>query len=638
MKFINIILCCIALSLAACSDSSKQTDYDQNNPETLQPAPVVLQQESQTIPSSATPAMTPGTPGVVVDNPKLLQHFGSEGPSLNNALYTRYFLSDAGQMQPDAILVLVPGFEGGASNFAPLADQLMRRVREESAMIVEVWAMDRRSEQLEDRVGLELAELEQNAYLGLDFLFGEELGLELDQRLADGPNRRLIAYNTSNDLAFIANWTTMVHSLDIEAIVQLALSKVRNDNVFLGGHSAGTGYAARYAATDFDLGNDAIDPGYQRLRGLVLLEGGGGSIGDRVSEETLDQIEARFDGGLFGAVRDQAPRCMDGKTACTQATQASDCAAFSNFACTLPTDAYAASLINTQTFAAGELVALDGDINGDTGLSIIQQDQNGIEGNSAFNKVAALFPIRVLIGESKGTSVSLYGQYLDDDGIGATAAPFLATSVGAPGPEIDGLTTWLNFDEEFPASVLTDNGPAPTEPSRGSRWGVEVEPTDFEGRILTASYKGDTNFFDWYYPSSGLGITAELGLDTSALSAPAPQGRGRSDIDNRTQASNINIPVIGFGGSNGLTPVTGSFLAFAQAIGPCQAPSCDGVTPRIIDGMQPSLAFPSYGEISGGYEIHISVGYAHIDVLTAEDRDDNQVVGPLVLFLQRNSE
>jgi hypothetical protein len=36
----------------------------------------------------------------------------------------------------------------------------------------------------------------------------------------------------------------------------------------------------------------------------------------------------------------------------------------------------------------------------------------------------------------------------------------------------------------------------------------------------------------------------------------------------RTQAGNINIPVIGFGGSNGLTPVPGSFLAFAKAIGP----------------------------------------------------------------------
>ena len=31
-------------------------------------------------------------------------------------------------------------------------------------------------------------------------------------------------------------------------------------------------------------------------------------------------------------------------------------------------------------------------------------------------------------------------------------------------------------------------------------------------------------------------------------------------------------------------------------------------------------------------------GYAHIDVLTAEDREDNQVIGPLVQFLQRNSE
>ena len=582
--------------------------------------------------------MTPGTPGVVVDKPKLLRHFGSEGPDLNNAVYTRYFLSDASEMQPDAILVLVPGFEGGASNFAILADQLMRRMREETAMILEVWAMDRRSEQLEDRAGLELAEQEGDAYLALDFLFGEELGLALDPRLVDGPNRRLITYNASSDLAFIANWTPLVHSQDIESVVQLALSVVRNNNVFLGGHSAGAGYAARSAATDFDTDSETVDPGYHRLRGLVLLEGGGGAVADPVSEDTLNRIEARFDGGLFGAVRDQAPRCVDGITSCNIETETSDCAAFSNTACTLPTDAYADGLINTQTFAAGELVALDGDLNGDNALSILQQDQNGIEGNSAFNQVPELFPIRFLIGTALGTSVSLYGQYIDDDGLGAAAAPFLAASVGAPGPVVDGLTTWLNFDDELPASVLEDNGPAPAEPVRGKVWGVEVEPTDFEGRILNASYKGNTNFFDWYYPSSGLGVTAELGLDTTQLSAPPPLGRGRSDIDNRTQAGNINIPVIGFGGSNGLTPVPGSFLAFAKAIGPCQAPACDAITTRIIDETQPSVAFPTYGDVSGGYEIYISEGYAHIDVLTAEDREDNKVIGPLLQFLQRNSE
>ena len=96
-------------------------------------------------------------------------------------------------------------------------------------------------------------------------------------------------------------------------------------------------------------------------------------------------------------------------------TASADCAAFSNTACTLPVDAYATGIINTKTFAAGELVALDGDLNGDSGLSIIQQDQNGEEGNSAFNKVPELLPIRVLLGSAKGTSVSLFGQYLDDD-------------------------------------------------------------------------------------------------------------------------------------------------------------------------------------------------------------------------------
>ena len=42
-------------------------------------------------------------------------------------------------------------------------------------------------------------------------------------------------------------------------------------NVFLGGHSAGTGFTARYAATDFNLAGGAPEPGYLKLRGLILL-------------------------------------------------------------------------------------------------------------------------------------------------------------------------------------------------------------------------------------------------------------------------------------------------------------------------------------------------------------------------------
>ena len=609
-----------------------------NSGGTSAPQEVTLEQQVLRLESSAQPANTPGTPGVGVDNPLLLEQFGPDGPDLNQALYTRYFLSDAEELQPDAILVVMPGFEGGSSNFAPLADQLMRRMRGEASTVLEVWAMDRRNNVLEDRIGLDLAEQERDAFLGLDFLFGEELGLDLDPRLQDNPGRRLITYNAGSDTAFIANWTYLVHSLDIDAVIKRAAETARAGNVFLGGHSAGTGYAANYAATDFDPDPGVVDAGYTRLRGLVLLEGGGGALAEPPDEALLDRVEARFDGGLYGAVRDQAPRCIDGITACTLETQATDCAAFSNVTCTEPVSAYATGLINTETFAAGELVALDGDFTGDEGLSILQQDQNGIEGNNALAVVPELLAVRILIGDQLGTSVSLYGQYLDDDGIGAAAAPFLATSIGALGPQVDGVTTWLNYDEPLPADVTPDNGPPPTEPRSGDIWGVERETTDFKGRILRDTYRGDTNFFDWYYPSSGLTVTEGLGLDTTALSAPPPAGRGRSDIDNRTQARNIDIPVIAFGGSNGLTPVPGEFFAFAEAIATCTAPSCDGQTPRIIDPDQPSIAFPSYGEVSGGYEVYMSEGISHVDILTAEDIDGNRVIGPLSDFIQRNSQ
>ena len=155
-------------------------------------------------------------------NPKLIEQFGSADFDLNHGRYTRYYLSDQADSQPDAILVLVPGFEGGASTFAVLAESLMRHAKGEASMVVEVWAVDRRSNQLEDTAGLDLAEQEQDPSIGLDFLFGEELGLEMHPTLAAELNRRAIFYNTAEDLAFMAQWTTLVHSQDIDAVVEAA--------------------------------------------------------------------------------------------------------------------------------------------------------------------------------------------------------------------------------------------------------------------------------------------------------------------------------------------------------------------------------------------------------------------------------
>ena len=77
------------------------------------------------IPSSAAPPNTPDSPGVTFTNEQLLTQFGPD-LNLNNARYTRFQLDDS-DVQPDAIIILIPGFLGGAANFRQLAQNLLVR-------------------------------------------------------------------------------------------------------------------------------------------------------------------------------------------------------------------------------------------------------------------------------------------------------------------------------------------------------------------------------------------------------------------------------------------------------------------------------------------------------------------------------
>jgi pimeloyl-ACP methyl ester carboxylesterase len=615
--------------------------------------------ETVNIPSPAEPANTPGTTGVVVTNPKLLAQFGGGAFSLNNARYTRHRLAGPEQ-QPDAILILVPGFEGGAGDFSIIGEDAITRAAAEG-FVLEVWAFDRRTNQLEDLAGLDIAEEFLHEGIALDWLFGGELGLVLHPVLAAGPNRRAVFYDTQADVPFIANWTNLVFSRDIDAVVEAARAVATNQNVFLGGHSAGTGFTARYASTDFDLtGGGPAQPGYAKLRGLVLLEGGGGSTaGSPLTADSLDRIEAKFDGGLFGAVRDNAPRCVDGTTPCTVATEAVDCVGQLPPKCTPPTTAYAVvpGILNPRIMSTGEISAIQGVLDPDGTENIIRVDQ-GAAGNNAVQIVPDLATLAAL---PRSTALGGLAGFLDDDGLVASIASFVATSVGAPGPVVGGLQTWQDITEgPMPPAVLPNNGPPPTT-LPGGRWGQEKEVTRLD-RVAATFYEGGTNFTDLYYPSSGTSVTSvsgvcdtgggvcvagnvgatctangqcsqSVGLDSSALSI----GRGRRDIENLTQAANVNIPVIAVCGSNGAAPVPGVYTPFASSIGVCTAPSCDG-TPRVVDATVPNPAFPTFGGIAGGYEVVVAEGFAHVDVLTAEDNADNPVPAALVAFLVRNSQ
>jgi len=125
------------------------------------------------------------------------------------------------------------------------------------------------------------------------------------------------------------------------------------------------------------------------------------------------------------------------------------------------------------------------------------------------------------------------------------------------------------------------------------------------------------------------------GIDSTELSVT----RGRPDIENLTEAASIDVPVIAFGGTNGLTTTMAAFQAFAGSIATCTAPSCDGVTPRIVTPYSTFFGFTDtvYGDIAGGFEAHLSEGYAHVDVMAAEDDANNNVYDPLMAFILRNT-
>jgi pimeloyl-ACP methyl ester carboxylesterase len=612
-------------------------------------------QETIDIPSGATPAETPGTAGVVVTNPKLLTQFGGGSFTLNRARYTRHHLAGS-TAAPQAIIVMIPGFEGGAGDFKVLATNLITRAKGEG-LEIELWAFDRRSNQLEDLAGLDIAEEFASPEIALDWLYGAELTLPLGPVLAAGPNRRMVFYDTQADVPFMANWTNLVFSQDIDAVVTAARAAAVNQNVFLGGHSAGTGFTARYAATDFNLtGVGPADPGFAKLRGLVLLEGGGGSTsGTPLTSDSLDRIEAKFDGGQFGAVRDNAPRCVDGTTPCTIATEAADCVGQLPPKCTLAATAYAVvpGLLNPRILAAGELTAIQAIVDPDGTENLVRADQ-GSAGNNAVAMVPDLVTLSIL---PQSTAQGGLGSFVDDDGLVASIASFVATSVGAPGATVGGLLTWQDVTEgPFAPSVLPNNGPPPTS-LPAPKWGQEKEVTRID-RLGQTFYLGGTNFTDLYYPSAGPSVTTAPGvcssgtcstgnvgasctmdgqcaqsvsLDSSALSI----GRGRRDIENLTQAASIDIPVIAFGGTNGLTTVPGAFTAFGTSIGVCTKPGCDG-TPRVVDPSLPNTAFPTLGDEAGGFQVVLAEGFAHVDVLTAEDDVNNPIPAALVDFLERN--
>ncbi len=548
-------------------------------------------------------------------------------PDLNRVHYVRTRVDGS---EPKTIVILVPGFLGGGSTFDPLARDLVRAF----GGALEVWAVNRRSNQLEDRRGGshallgavagrlagDEAAVTQALGEGIRFYFPDsdidedgnpDGAFELPDAVpgdGDSSFQKLV----QDDLRFSAYWGVDTYVRDWRELVLAAREIVGEDGLVLfGGHSLGTTWTGLFAAYDFDPG-PGVEAGHQLVDGLLLLEGGGTRPPrDALPTEAeyLAAVQDLADGTQLFLV-DQDPSTPE---------------------CDNPVGACDNDVFLTTLFGFIDAVDLGGagELNGLAGA--FQPDEPSLlQRTPLFGGI----PVSLLLAAPM-TNRALPGFFLDDDfstnaafsasmGFSANASnavnPFAAVLPGDFLVAVNEgvLRTWVNYDDPrfdpaaadalacppiapppFPTPAdmssgcaVIDNGPRPGPTDPPSIWGQEREVTDIDTFIRTLYENGNAS--EWYFVDGRPGIDFLFGRDSSAL--------GRPDLLNVTQHASLDVPILGIGGSNGLTPTEASFASYVESTA------------------------------STDVELVIIEGYSHLDVVSAAE---NEAVPPIIDWINR---
>lgn len=184
-------------------------------------------------------------------------------PAFNRSAYLRYHVPGE---ETETVLLLMPGIFGGATSVGGLARQLVA-----ASPGMEVWALDRRANLLEDRSGI-LASLRADDPMIAYRYYVERFGR------VDGfrPLR-------PKEVPYLRDWGLRVHLLDLHRAVLRAREAA--PVVVLGGHSLGASLVSFYAAYEVAPAS-GLRYGHEYLDGLLLLDGALGRTGGFDFEDT----------------------------------------------------------------------------------------------------------------------------------------------------------------------------------------------------------------------------------------------------------------------------------------------------------------------------------------------------------------
>lgn len=192
---------------------------------------------------------------------------GTPPADVDNIHFMRYHLrgASADPASADAILVLIPGLEGGENSFEFLGPQMVYMAKTQKNMNLEVWGTERRNNNLEDLTGLNAAEAAHDTQVAIDYYWK---GAEIN-------GKKFTGFVQNADVPYMSDFGLQLQEEDVYKIITTMVpdANVRRQKLFVGGHSLGGSLTYFFAGWDFD-GNPATtdDAGYRNCAGLVALD------------------------------------------------------------------------------------------------------------------------------------------------------------------------------------------------------------------------------------------------------------------------------------------------------------------------------------------------------------------------------